>query len=175
MTDQASTNRGSTEPIPGDPLIADPDPLDQTSTMAPPVGAPAEPLAPVAEPLAPVAEPVVTSVETPVVTSVETPAVESAPSEEEGGGKVKAAAVVAGAAAIANKVRKEAPKVVNQLRERRVAGRCVIVTEVDGRFLAIGPYKNEDAARGDVFKVGGTPHVAELVSDTAFFAPPEPA
>ena len=168
MTDQASTNRGSTEPIPGDPLIADPDPLDQTPTMAPPVGAPVEPLAPVADP-------VVTSVETPVVTSVETPTVESAPSEEEGGGKVKAAAVVAGAAAIANKVRKEAPKVVNQLRERRVAGRCVIVTEVDGRFLAIGPYKNEDAARGDVFKVGGTPHVAELVSDSAFFAPPEPA
>jgi hypothetical protein len=86
---------------------------------------------------------------------------------------VKAAAIVASAAALANKARKEAPKVVNQLRERRVAGRCVIVTEVDGRFLAIGPYKNEDTARGDVFKVGGTPHIAELVTDTAFFAPPE--
>jgi len=24
-----------------------------------------------------------------------------------------------------------------------------------------------------VFKVGGTPHIAELVTDTAFFAPPE--
>lgn len=81
--------------------------------------------------------------------------------------------MVAGAVAVANKVRKEAPKVVHQVRERRLAGRCVIVTEVDGQFLAIGPYKDEDSARKDAFKVGGTPHVAELRSDTAFFAPAE--
>jgi hypothetical protein len=150
MTDQTNPRGGSTDPIPGDPLTTDRGTSD-------PVEAPAV-YPPVAEPVTP---------------SFDLRPVESAPSDEAGGGKVKAAAVVAGAAAVANKVRKEVPKVVNQLRERRMAGRCVIITEVDGRYLAIGPYKNEDAAQGDVFKVGGTPHVAELVSDTAFFAPPE--
>jgi hypothetical protein len=106
-----------------------------------------------------------------VAPEVEPPTVD-APHEGEGGGKVNAAAVVAGAAALANKVGKEAPKVVSQLREQRAAGRCVIVTEVDGRFLAVEPYKDEGTARGDVFKVGGTAQVAELVSDKAFFAPP---
>jgi hypothetical protein len=148
MTHQTNRGGGSTEPITGDPLITAPDPSDavEASTTAPPV---AEPVTPAVDPRP----------------------VKSAPSEDDGGGKAKTAAMVAGAAALANKVRKEAPKVVNQLRERRMAGRCVIITEVDGRFLAIGPYKNEGAARGHVFKVGGTPHVAELVSETAFFAP----
>jgi hypothetical protein len=94
-------------------------------------------------------------------------------SSGDGGSRVKTAAVVAGAAAVANKMRQQAPKLLHQLRERRLAGRHVIVTEVDGRFLAIGPYKNEDQARKDSFKVGGTPHVAELVPDDSFFAPPD--
>jgi hypothetical protein len=150
MTHQTNRNGGSKEPITGDPLIATPGPPDtvEASTMAPPV---AEPVTPTVDPRA----------------------VEPAPSDDDGGGKMKTAALVAGAAALANKVRKEAPKVVNQIRERRMAGRFVITTEVDGRFLAIGPYKDEDAARGDVFKVGGTAHVAELVSETSFFAPEE--
>ena len=93
--------------------------------------------------------------------------------EQREGGKVKAAALLAGAAALANKVRQEAPKKVLEMREKRVAGRCVILTEADGRSLAIGPYKNDDAARQDIFKVGGAPRVIELVSDTAFFAPHE--
>jgi hypothetical protein len=93
--------------------------------------------------------------------------------DEDGGGKMKAAALLAGAAALANKVRQEAPKKVQEIREKRVAGRCVILTEADGRSLAIGPYKNDEAAREDIFKVGGTPRVIELVSETAFFAPHE--
>jgi hypothetical protein len=93
---------------------------------------------------------------------------------DQGGGKVKAAAVVAGAAALANKVRQEAPKKIRQLREKRAAGRCVIVTEADGHYLAVGPYKDEDAARQALFKVGGTAHVAELLSTTAFFDPQSP-
>ena len=91
---------------------------------------------------------------------------------DDGGSKIKAAALLAGAAAIANKVRQEAPRKVQEFREKRAAGRCVIVTEVDGRFLVIGPYKDDDAAQQDIFKVGGTAHVAELMSDTAFFAQP---
>jgi hypothetical protein len=148
MTDQTNRGGGWREPIAGDPLITAPDPsyTVEGSTMAPPV---AEPVTPAVGPRP----------------------VKSVPSDDEGGGKAKTAAMVAGAAALANKVRKEAPKVINQLRERRMAGRCVIITEVDGRFLAIGPYKNEEAARDDVFKVGGSPHVAELVSETSFFAP----
>jgi hypothetical protein len=90
---------------------------------------------------------------------------------DDGGSKVKTAAVLAGAAALANKVRHEAPKVLQQMREKRAAGRCVILTEADDRALAIGPYKNEEAARHDLFKVGGTSRVVELMSDTAFFAP----
>ena len=149
MTERTTTTAGDREPIAGDPLMSDPaaGAVPATPMAPPPSGA--------------------------VPGEVSPRTIAPAPTEEDGGGKVKAAAIVATAAALANKARKEAPKVVNQLRERRVAGRCVIVTEVDGRFLAIGPYKNEDTARGDVFKVGGTPHIAELVTDTAFFAPPE--
>src|SRR5215213_4794200 len=107
MTHPTSPSGSSTEPIAGDPLITAPDPSDRVeeAEMAPPV----------TEPVAPAVEP---------------GPLESAPADEDGGGKARTAAVVAGAAALANKVRKEAPKVVNQLRERRVAGRCVILTQV---------------------------------------------
>jgi len=88
-----------------------------------------------------------------------------------GSSKAKTAVVLAGAAALANKVRHEAPKMLQQMREKRAAGRCVILTEADDHALAIGPYKNEDAARDDLFRVGGTTRVVELMSDTAFFAP----
>ena len=89
--------------------------------------------------------------------------------ERPGPGKAKTAVVVAGVAAVANKVRQEAPKKIHELRGRRAEGRCVIVTEADGRYLAIGPYKNEGAARQDTFKVGGTPTVVEMKSQSAFF------
>jgi hypothetical protein len=150
----AAAPRAATEPVVADPLPASLAPCagDVTApTPTPPVDAPA------ASRTASEPEP------QPV----------DADDSGEGGSKVKTAAVVAGAAALANKVRQEAPKVLHQLRERRIAGRHVIITEVDGRFLAIGPYKNEDDARKDGFKVGGTPRIAELVADTAFFAPPD--
>lgn len=87
----------------------------------------------------------------------------------EGGSKIKAAALIAGAAALANKVRQEAPKMVQGIREKRAAGRCVIVTEANGEALAIGPFKDDEAARQDLFKVGGSPRIVELVSTAAFF------
>jgi hypothetical protein len=103
------------------------------------------------------------------------PTVAASPTEQtepdDGGSKVKTAAVLAGAAALANKVRQEAPKMLQQMREKRAAGRCVILTEADDRALAIGPYKNEEAASHDLFKVGGNPRVVELMSDTTFFTP----
>lgn len=91
------------------------------------------------------------------------------PSERDSGGKVRTAALLAGAAAVANKVRHEAPKKLHDLREKRAAGRCVILTEADGDYLVVGPYKNEEAARQDIFKVGGTPRVVELRSQSSFF------
>jgi hypothetical protein len=87
------------------------------------------------------------------------------------GGKVRAAAVLAAAAALANKVRQEAPKRVQEIRQKRVAGRCVILAEVDGRQVAIGPYRDDQAARQDVAKVTGVPTVIELVSPAARFGP----
>jgi hypothetical protein len=111
----------------------------------------------------------------PAAVSVhQSPAVEPSHDEktEHEGGKAKTAVAVAGVAALANKLRHEAPKKIQQLREKRAAGRCVIVSEAGGRHMAIGPYKDEETAREDLFKVGGTAHVAELVTTTAFFSPP---
>lgn len=137
-------------PAPGEPLIVPP---AVTADVAPPV----EPVEPVerVEPVEPV-EPLPSPTDQ---------------ADQGEGGKVKAAALLAGAAALANKVRQEAPKKVQGMREKRAAGRCVILTEADGRALAIGPYKNAEAAQEDLFKVGGAPRVVELVSETAFFAP----
>jgi hypothetical protein len=92
------------------------------------------------------------------------------PAEESGrraGQKVTA--LLAGAGALAKMVRTEAPKKVREAREKRVAGRRVILTEVDGRRVAIGPYPNDAAARQDTARVSGAPHVVELLSQTAYF------
>jgi hypothetical protein len=140
------------EPIPGDPLIEPTDGGAHTvSSEVPPV------------------------VSAPAAGSVS----EARPAErsdgeksEHEGSKAKTAITVAGVAALANKVRHEAPKKLQELREKRAAGRCVIVSEASGRYMAIGPYKDEETARQDLFKVGGTAHVAELVTTTAFFTPP---
>jgi hypothetical protein len=131
------------EPIAGDPLIIAPVVSDD-------VVVPVEPI-----PTAPV-EPA-------------PPPTEEATQPDEGGSKVKAAALLAGAAALANKVRREAPKKLQEIREKRAAGRCVIVTEADGQMLAIGPFKDDDAARQELFNVGGAPRVVELMSESAFF------
>jgi hypothetical protein len=148
----AGAHPSSSEPVAGDPLLAGPAP--DAGTAGPPIAPP-----PVATPAAKGSA------------SEKAPQPVEADDPGAGSSKVKTAAVVAGAAAVANKVRHEAPKILNQLRERRVTGRRVIITEVDGRFLAIGPYKDAEAARQDAFRVGGSPHIAELVPDSAFFAP----
>jgi hypothetical protein len=89
------------------------------------------------------------------------------------GTKVTAAALIAGAAALANKVRKEAPKKAREAREKRVAGRCIILTEVNGRPVALGPYRDEQAARQDLTRATGAPQVLELKSQTAYFGSPD--
>ncbi len=149
------------EPIAGEPLI-DP-PGDGQAMDAPPV-----------QYIEPAPNDSLTGAEVVVSSTDEGEGRPSDEATEQGGGKLKAAAVVAGVAALANKVRQEAPKKVRQVRQKRAAGRCVILTEADGRYLVIGPYRSEDAARQDVFKVGGAPHVAELVSPAAFFTPSTP-
>ncbi len=166
------------EPIAGEPLI-DP-PGDGQAMDAPPVQyiepAPNDSLTG-AEVVVSSTDDSLTGAEVVVSSTDEGEGGEGRPSDEateQGGGKLKAAAVVAGVAALANKVRQEAPKKVRQVRQKRAAGRCVILTEADGRYLVIGPYRSEDAARQDVFKVGGAPHVAELVSPAAFFTPSTP-
>lgn len=93
--------------------------------------------------------------------------------ESGSGGKVTAAALIAGAAALANKLRKEAPKKAREVREKRVAGRCVILTEVSGRPVALGPYRDEQAAREDLTRVTGAPRVVELKSHAAYFGSPD--
>ena len=88
------------------------------------------------------------------------------------GTKITAAALVAGAAALANKVRKEAPKKAREVREKRLAGRCIILTEISGRPVALGPYRDEQAARQDLARVAGVPQVLELKSQTAHCGSP---
>lgn len=93
--------------------------------------------------------------------------------ESGSGGKVTAAALIAGAAALANKLRKEAPKKAREVREKRAAGRCIILTEVSGRPVALGPYRDEQAARQDLTRVTGAPQVVELKSHAAYFGSPD--
>jgi len=149
--------------VPGDPLM-------------PSVGAAdlPDPSTPMGDTSAPLAPPAAVGDVPPVITKrvedVSPPRADAPVEEDVGPGKLKTGALLAGAAALANKVRQEAPKKVQQLREKRAEGRCVIVTEVDGRMLAIGPYKDAASAEPHVFRVGGNPHIVELVTDTAFFS-----
>jgi hypothetical protein len=156
-------------PVVGEPLIVPPiveesGPAVVSETASPVVNGD---VAPREEPIESAEAPSGTS----TVTSPPPVATEQTDRADGGGSKAKTAVMLAGAAAVANKVRHEAPKMLQQMREKRAAGRCVIVTEADDRAMAIGPYKNEEAARHDLFKVGGTSRVVELMSDTAFFAP----
>ena len=131
------------EPISGEPIPATP-PIPPPPPTAPPVSSP---------PPAP-------------------PQGTEPPAAEQGGpGKAKKAALLAGAAALASKVRQEAPKKVQQVRQKRAAGRCVILTEQAGRLIAVGPYPDEQTARQDSVKVAGAPSVIELIPQQAYFAP----
>jgi hypothetical protein len=98
-----------------------------------------------------------------------------------GGAKAKVTALVRGAAALAKKVGKAVAgrsvaggRVVagraRTIREKRDRGRCVIVTEIGGRPVAIGPYRDEQAARQDAARVPGAAQVAQLTSGAAYFA-----
>ena len=120
----------------------------------------------------PEAPPVATAETVPVMPAAPVAPGQPEESEKGAGGKVKAAALLAGAAALANKVRQKAPEKVQEIRQKRAAGRCVILTELDGRTVAIGPYSNDQAARQDITKVTGAPRVIELVPQKAYFAAP---
>jgi hypothetical protein len=97
-----------------------------------------------------------------------------------GRAKTKVAALVRGAAARMNKARKALAgrsvaggRVVaghaRTIREKRIAGRCVIVTELGGHPVAIGPYRDERAARQDAARVPGAAQIAQLKPGTAYF------
>jgi len=109
---------------------------------------------------------------TPTTTPASAPLRTGEGTESGSGTKITAAALIAGAAALANKVRKEAPKKAREVREKRVAGRCIILTEINGRPVALGPYRDEQAARQDLTRVTGAPQVLELKSQTAYFGTP---
>lgn len=143
-----------------------PDDPQRPTYTEPGVGEPA-----VSEPVPP-AEPTPITAE-PAAVTPPTPAPGEGAEESPPGGvrKVKVPAVLAGAAAVAKKVRQEAPKKVQEIREKRVAGRCVILTEVEGRQVAIGPYRDDQAARQDTGRVTVAPRVVELMSPAAYFGP----
>ena len=109
----------------------------------------------------------------PTPTAPSPPAGTGSPPESGRGAKVKAAALVAGAAALLNKLRKEAPKKAREVREKRIPGRCILLTEIAGHPVAIGPYRDEQAARHDLTRVSGAPQVLELKSQAAYFGPPD--
>lgn len=110
---------------------------------------------------------------TPAATPGSAPRRTGEGSESGSGAKVTTAALIAGAAALANKLRKEAPKKAREVREKRLAGRCIILTEVSGRPVALGPYRDEQAARQDLTRVTGAPQVLELKSHAAYFGSPD--
>lgn len=116
-------------------------------------------------------EPAPTPASAPISPATPTPEGRTDQAEEYGwraGQKVTA--LLTGAAALANKVRSEAPTKIREAREKRLAGHRVILTEVDGRAVAVGPYRNDQAAHQDIAKVSGAPRVVELLSPTAHFA-----
>jgi hypothetical protein len=120
-------------------------------------------------PTAAAASPITDGSATPAPTAPSTPAGTGSGR----GAKVKAAALVAGAATLLNKLRKEAPKKAREVREKRVAGRCILLTEMAGHPVAIGPYRDEQAARHDLTRVTGAPQVLELKSQAAYFGTPD--
>ena len=144
VAEPALTEPALTEPVVTDPVVAGP---DSAPDLAPTTSGPT--------PLPP---------EAPDHTE---PAEQSDPGV---GGKAKAAALLAGAAALANKVRQEAPKKVREIRQKRVAGRYVLVTGAP-REVAVGPYPDEEAARQDLVNFAEVPRVVELLSQPAYHGP----
>ena len=89
----------------------------------------------------------------------------------DGGVREKAASVLSAASSFAKKVRREAPKKVQELKEQRASGRHVLVAEHDGRTVAVGPYRDAETAQRSAVKVTGANQIIELMSETAFFTP----
>lgn len=138
----------------------DPPNVDPVGPSAP--GAPPEPATtppPATEPAQPPAGPEATPTENRA----------SEAEESRGGAGQKVTALLSGAAALANKVRTEAPKKIREAREKWVAGQFVILTEVDGEAVAVGPYRNDHAAHQDIARVSGAPRVVALLTRTAYF------
>jgi hypothetical protein len=161
--------------VPHDSISRDPaDPLGSGRVGEPAAAAPNTAGKPL--PTAPAASPVANGSPTPTPTAPSTtpstPAGTGSPTESGRGAKVKAAALVAGAAALVNKLRKEAPKRAREVRQKRIAGRCILLTEIAGHPVAIGPYRDEQAARHDLTRVTGAPQVLELKSQAAYFGTP---
>jgi hypothetical protein len=144
----------------GEPLLAPPlAPASTESVVAPPTT--------MAESAVPV-----TTATMPPAGAVEPGGVGSDVDEDNGsGGKMKAAALIAGAAALANKVRQTAPKKVQELREKRAAGRFVVVTEFNGMTVAVGPYRDAVSASDGAQKLTGTAKAIRLMSEDSFLAP----
>jgi hypothetical protein len=146
--------------VPEDPRKPTPNDPQNPTDSDPVVAGPAEPEPPTPPEQAP----------SPISPATPPTPARTEPAEEPGrrtGQTVTA--LLAGVGTLANKVRTAAPKKVREAREKRVAGRRVILTEVDGRQVAIGPYSNDAAARQDTVRVSGAPHVVELLSQTAYF------
>ena len=141
------TDGGDGDPVVGRPEIVEP---AGTEDVVPPQSAP------------------LAETESAPVTTPRPVPVEGTPESGGTGGKVRAAAAFAAAAAVANKIRKEAPQRVQEFRQRRDAGRCVILAEVDGRQVVVGPYRNDLAARQGLANVTGVTTIIELVSPTAY-------
>jgi hypothetical protein len=119
---------------------AGPSPTAQTSDTAPPptpAEAPPTPTAPVAD----------------EQVGTEAP--------QRGGIKGRLAALGASVASLAKRVYKGGTKKPRVVRRKRTTNRCVILTEVFGRPVAIGPYRNEQAARKDLARTHGQ-QVVEL-------------
>lgn len=164
------------KPTADDPIVAGPTgPVTSPEPAPPPTSAATPP--PQAEPGTP-GEPVppggqATPGETaPPSTGRTPPPARTEQPEGETGRKAgqQITALLAGAATLADKVRTEVPKRIREARENRVAGHCVIVTEVDGRQVVIGPYRDDHAAHLDTARVAGTAYVVALSSPTTYFA-----
>ncbi len=92
-------------------------------------------------------------------------------SSQPGGAKRKLAALAAGATTLAKKIRKAGPKKVRDVRVRRTADQCVILTEVAGRPVAVGPYRHAHAAQKDATRIEAA-QVVELKSPAVHFTTP---
>jgi predicted RNA-binding protein with PUA domain len=97
--------------------------------------------------------------------------VESDDGSGDGGVREKVASVWSAATSFANKVRQEAPKKVQELKEQRASGRHILLAERDGRTVAVGPYRDAETAQRSASKVTGANQIIELMSEAAFFMP----